>query len=59
MKTQTPLTDEIFDKKFAKITKDNQLRLVLETLNYNGVLYTLTINSTVKSKSQCYDKPAS
>ena len=54
MESENVLTDEIVDKKFSKISEDNRLRLVLETLNYNGVFYTITSQSTVKTKSRCY-----
>ena len=59
MKTQNPLTEEFVNKRIQKISQDNRLRLALEYLNFNGVLYSLTSNSGVKTKSRCFDKPAS
>ena len=53
------LTEENVNRRIAKISKDNRLRFVLEYLNFNGVLYTLTSNSIVKTKSRCFDRPAS
>jgi hypothetical protein len=60
MKSQSALTEKIVDQRIAKITQNNRLRLAIEFLNFNGVLYTLTTpNSTMKTKSRCYDRPAS
>ena len=59
MNTENTLTDEFVNKKLAKISQDNRLRLALEYLNFNGVLYSLTTNSQVKTKSRCFDRPAS
>ena len=60
MKAQDTITDEIVNKKFTKLSENNRLRLVLETLNYNGVLYTVTSHSSgKKTKSRCYDRSAS
>ena len=59
MRSQTALTEKSVDKRLTKIAHDNRLRFVLEYLNFNGVLYTLTSNSIVKTKSRCFDRPAS
>ena len=59
MRSQTALTEESVNRRLTKIAQNNRLRLVLEVLNYNGVLYTLTTPSSVKAKSRCFDRPAS
>ena len=60
MKSQSALTEEIVDQRIAKITQNNRLRLAIEYLNFNGVLYTLTTpSSAVTTKSRCFDRPAS
>ncbi len=59
MKPQTALTEEVVNRRLAMISQENRLRLVLEYLNYNGVLYTLTPQPLVTPESQGSNRPAS
>ena len=52
-KSMTPLTD---DTQLALISQEKRLRLALEYLNYNGVLYThlqtpLTMSNKTRDRS--------
>jgi hypothetical protein len=59
MKSQSALTEEVENRRLALISQENRLRLVLEYLNYNGVLYTLTPHPLVTTQSQSSNRPAS
>ena len=44
----TPTTKLNSDERLALIHQETRLRLTLEYLNYNGVLYTQNLRPTVK-----------